>query len=259
MARIFITGSSDGLGLMAARLLGADGHGVVLHARNARRVEDARASLPTAEAVVVGDLSSITAMRDVAKQVNALGRFDAVIHNAGIGYREPRRVETTEGLSQLFAVNVLAPYVLTALIERPRRLVYLSSGMHHGATANLNDLNWTARSWQGATAYAESKLFDVLLAFAIARRWKDVFSNALEPGWVPTRMGGPGAPDDMDQAYRTQAWLATSDDPEACISGGYFYHLRPRAPNTQAQDAHLQDRLIAACERLSSVVLPAGK
>jgi NAD(P)-dependent dehydrogenase (short-subunit alcohol dehydrogenase family) len=241
---------------MAARLLAAEGHGVVLHARNARRAEDTRSSFPSAEAVVVGDLSSVTAMREVAKQVNALGRFDAVIHNAGIGYREPRRVQTTDGLSQLFAVNVLAPYVLTALIERPERLVYLSSGMHHGVDANLDDLNWIARPWQASAAYAESKLLDVLLAFGIARRWKDVLSNALEPGWVPTRMGGPGAPDDMDQAHRTQAWLAASADREACVTGGYFYHLRPRVPNPQAKDRHLQDRLIGACERLSSVTLP---
>jgi NAD(P)-dependent dehydrogenase (short-subunit alcohol dehydrogenase family) len=228
----------------------------VLHARNAKRADETLLSLPTAEAVVVGDLSNIAGMRDVAKQANAVGRFDAVIHNAGIGYREPRRIETADGLSQLFAVNVLAPYVLTSLIERTSRLVYLSSGMHHGAHADLDDLNWTSRRWQGSTAYAESKLLDVLLAFAIARRWKNVLSNALEPGWVPTRMGGAGAPDDMDQAHRTQVWLATSEESEARVSGGYFYHKRPRAPNPQAQDVSLQDRLIAVCEQLSSVALP---
>ena len=242
--------------MMAAQLLAAEGHRVALHARNAQRAEDARAQLPSAEAVVLGDLSSISGMRDVARQVNDLGRFDAVIHNAGIGYREPRRVETVDGLSQLFTVNVLAPYVLSALIERPRRLIYLSSGMHHGAGADLADLNWTTRKWQGAAAYAESKLLDVVLAFAVARLWKDVFSNALEPGWVPTRMGGPGAPDDMDQAHRTQAWLATSNDPAACVTGRYFYHLRLRASNPLAHDMHLQDSLLARCERLTSVAVP---
>jgi NAD(P)-dependent dehydrogenase (short-subunit alcohol dehydrogenase family) len=256
MSRIFITGSSEGLGLMAAQLLVAEGHSVTLHARNAQRAKDARMSLETAEAVVVGDLSSIAGMREVGSQVNALGRFDAVIHNAGIGYREPKRVATVDGLSQLFAVNVLAPYVLTALIERPQRLVYLSSGMHHGARADLEDLNWTMRSWQGSTAYAEAKLLDVLLAFAVARLWKDVFSNALEPGWVPTRMGGPSAPDDMDQGHRTQAWLATSSDPEACVSGRYFYHLRPRASNPLAQNVQAQDRLLAACEKFSAIAIP---
>jgi NAD(P)-dependent dehydrogenase (short-subunit alcohol dehydrogenase family) len=179
-----------------------------------------------------------------------------VIHNAGIGYREGQRIQTEDGLPHVFATNVLAPYILTALIARPPRLVYLSSGMHYGANANLDDLTWQKRPWQGATAYAESKLHDVLLAFAVARRWTDVLSNALEPGWVPTRMGGPGAPDDLDQGRRTQVWLAVSEDAEACVSGGYFYHLRQRAPNPQAKDPDLQDRLIAACERFSSIALP---
>jgi NAD(P)-dependent dehydrogenase (short-subunit alcohol dehydrogenase family) len=141
-------------------------------------------------------------------------------------------------------------------MERPARLVYLSSGMHHGARLHLDDLTWKKRRWSGSEAYAESKLHNVLLAFAIARLWPDVFSNALEPGWVPTRMGGAGAPDDMDQAHRTQAWLAVSDDPQARVSGEYFYHMRRRAPNPQARDPALQDQLIAACERYSSVAWP---
>jgi NAD(P)-dependent dehydrogenase (short-subunit alcohol dehydrogenase family) len=256
MARVFISGSSTGLGLMAGQLLVEQGHRVVLHARNDERREDARRALPQADAVVVGDLSTIRGARHVAEQVNRLGRFDAVIHNAGIGYRERQRILTEDGLPHVFAINVLAPYILTALIERPPRLVYLSSGMHHGADANLDDLAWQKRPWQGPTAYAESKLHDVLLAFAVARRWTVVLSNALEPGWVPTRMGGPGAPDDLDQAHRTQVWLAVSDNAQARVSGGYFYHLRRRAPNPQANDPNLQDRLIAACERFSSVVMP---
>src|ERR1700684_3745009 len=125
MARVLITGSSDGLGLMAADLLTHIGHGVTLHARNEQRAVVARAQLPTAEHVVVGDLDSIKGMRSVAEQANALGRYDAVIHNAGVGYREPRRVETPDGLGHVFAINVLAPYLLTALITPPNRLVYL--------------------------------------------------------------------------------------------------------------------------------------
>ena len=132
MSRVFISGSSDGLGLMAARLLVDGGHEVTLHARNTARAEDARRSVPQAKAVAVGDLSSIEETRRVAEQVNALGRHDAVIHNAGVGYREARRIETVDGLSHVFAVNVLAPYLLTALITPPDRLVYLSSGMHVG-------------------------------------------------------------------------------------------------------------------------------
>jgi NAD(P)-dependent dehydrogenase (short-subunit alcohol dehydrogenase family) len=253
MAKVFISGSSTGLGLMTGQLLVEQGHHVVLHGRSAARSADARDQLPQALAVVTGNLSTVREARKVAEQVNHLGRFDAVIHNAGIGYREPKRVETEDGVPEVFATNVLAPFVLTALIERPARLVYLSSGMHRSAVAQLDDLAWERRRWSSSTAYAESKLYDVLLAFAAARLWSDVFANALEPGWVPTRMGGPGAPDDMDQAHRTQAWLAVSDDTAAQVTGEYFFHQRRRTPNPQARDNDLQDQLIFACERISSI------
>jgi NAD(P)-dependent dehydrogenase (short-subunit alcohol dehydrogenase family) len=254
MARIFITGSSTGLGLMAGQLLVEQGHQVVLHARNGKRADDARQALPAAEAVVTGDLDWIAGAKDVAAQVNELGRFDAVIHNAAVGYQEGHR-KTIDGLPHVFGVNTLAPYVLTGLIEPPKRLVWLSSGMHQHANASLDDILWRKRHWNGSTAYAESKLHDTMLAFAIARLWPDVLSNALEPGWVPTRMGGPGAPDDLDQAHRTQAWLAASDDPGAQTSGGYFYHLAPREPNPQAYDIILQDRLLDICREITGVYM----
>lgn len=256
MARIFISGSSTGLGLMAAELLVEQGHQVVLHARNTTRAESTRRALPQAEAIVEGDVETIDGAKAVAEHVNALGRFDAVIHNAAVGYREGHRL-TTDGFPHVFAINTLSAYLLTVLIDRPQRLVYLSSGMHHHADAHLDDLLWRRRHWNGATAYAESKLHDAMLACAIARRWPDVFSNSLEPGWVPTRMGGPGAPDDMNQAHRTQAWLAAGDDPRAQVTGQYFYHLKPLAPNPQVQDVELQQRLLAHCEELSGECLPA--
>lgn len=256
MARIFITGSSDGLGLMAARLLAGDGHQVTLHARNDARAEAARRSLPPAEAVVVGDLSSIAETRSVAAQVNALGSYHAVIHNVGVGYREPRRIETADGLSHIFAINVLAPYLLTALITPPERLVYLSSGLHTGGTASLDDLQWTTRRWNGTQAYADSKLLDVVLAFAVARRWPRVLSNALEPGWVATKMGGPGAPDDLSLAPVTQAWLAVSDDPAARVTGQYFYHQRRHRVHAAARRTDLQDGLLAYCAELTATALP---
>ena len=255
MARVFITGSSDGLGLMAARLLIEQGHEVVLHGRNDGRSRDALAAAPGVQGAVTGDLSTIAGARIVADQANNLGRFDAVIHNAGIGYRETRRVETEPGVPRIFAVNVLAPYILTALIERPDRLVYVSSGTHHGVRPRMDDLLWTKRAWSGFSAYAESKLCDVLLAFAVARRWKDVKSNALEPGWVPTKMGGPSAPDDLQQGCVTQAWLATSDDELARSTGGYFYHQRSRAPNRIADDVGIQEELLAECGRISGIPL----
>jgi len=257
VAKVFITGSSDGLGLMVGRLLAEQGHAVVLHARSEERAATTAAALPQAAAVLVGDVSTLAAMRSVADQANARGHFDAVIHNVALGYREPRRVETADGLSQLWAVNVLAPYVLTALMRKPGRLLYLSSGMHASGNPNLDldDPQWSRRPWNGSQAYADTKLHDVLLAFGVARRWPDVLSNAVTPGWVPTKMGGEGAPDDLDQAHLTQVWLAVSDDPEARVTGRYFYHQRIKDTNPAAQDHALQGRLLDYCRDLSGVAL----
>src|SRR5271170_7940214 len=255
MARIFITGSADGLGLMAAEILARQGHAVTLHARNDHRAEDARQRLPSADAVVTGDLATIAGMRRVAEGANALGRFDAVIHNAGVGYREPR-VETDDGLEHVFAINVLAPYLLTALITAPHRLVYLSSGMHRGGDAALDDPQWARRRWSGTQAYSDSKLFDVALAFAVARRWPAVLSNSLEPGWVPTKMGGPGAPDDLSLAPVTQAWLAVSDEPAALVTGQHFYHQQVRPTHPDAHSARYQDALLDYCGKLTATPLP---
>lgn len=257
MARVFITGSSTGLGLLAGQLLIGQGHAVTLHARSDARAAEVKAQAPDAEAVVVGDLTSLAGMRDVAGQAEATGRFDAVIHNAAVGYREPR-LETSDGLEHVFAVNVLAPYVLTALMTLPARLVYLSSGMHRGGRLDLDDLAWRHRPWNGSQAYSDSKLGDTLLAFGVARRLPSVVSNAVDPGWVPTRMGGRGAPGDLAQGADTQAWLAVSHEPEALVSGRYVHHRRPRPPAAPALDTALQDALLERCADVSGVPLTAS-
>jgi NAD(P)-dependent dehydrogenase (short-subunit alcohol dehydrogenase family) len=254
MARILITGSADGLGQMAAQRLVDGGHDVVLHARSAQRAQQALAAIPKAQSVLIGDLSSVAETRAIAEQAHAAGPFDAIIHNAGVGYRGPR-IETVDGLEHVFAINVLAPYLLTALIRPPRRLIYLSSGMHRGGEPDLSDLQWRRRPWNGSQAYANSKLFDLVLAFAVARVWPSVLSNALEPGWVATKMGGAGAPDDLAQGAETQVWLAVSNDTDAMVSGRYFYHRRLRDTHPAASDTSIQDGLLHACERLSGVAL----
>jgi NAD(P)-dependent dehydrogenase (short-subunit alcohol dehydrogenase family) len=257
MANVFITGSSDGLGLLAARRLIGEGHAVTLHARSPQRAADARRSAPQANAVVIGDVATLAGMRAVAAQVNELGHCHAVIHNVGIGYGEPRRLETVDGLSRVFAVNVLAPYLLTALISpRPARLIYLSSGLHRRGDPDLSDPQWISRRWDGGQAYSDSKLFDVLLAFGVARRWPETLSNAIEPGWVPTKMGGPGAPDDLALGAVTQAWLAVSDDPAARVTGQYFYHQAPRQVHPEARNAELQEALLEYCAGLTGTALP---
>lgn len=257
MHRIFITGSSEGLGLMAGQLLVEQGHSVVLHARNPARARDAKAALPAAEAVVIGDVATIAGARSVAAEANRLGRFDAVIHNVAVGYREPRRIETEDGLPHVFAVNVIAPYILTALVERPARLVYLSSALHHHAQARFDDLLWETRRWDGTEAYSESKLYNAMFAFAVARHWPGILSNALEPGWVQTRMGGPTATDDMRQAHLTQAWLA-ADEAAGRVSGDYFYHMERRSPNPDTRDPALQDLLLSRCADITGIPFPSA-
>ena len=229
MPRVFITGSTEGLGRAAALSLMEDGHEIVLHARSSDRAAALSKMTPRSAGVVIGDLRSAAGTRSIADQVNAIGRMDAVIHNAGI-YRTPGRDATPEGHPSILAVNVLAPFILTALIDRPDRLVYLSSSEHHAGSGPLHDVNWETRRWDGGRAYGESKLYVVALAFALARRWPAVLSNAVDPGWARSRMGGPNAPVDTDTGQRTQSWLAVSDEPAAMVSGQYWYQQRRRHP-----------------------------
>jgi NAD(P)-dependent dehydrogenase (short-subunit alcohol dehydrogenase family) len=250
MSTVFITGSADGLGAMAARRLIAEGHEVVLHARSEQRAQEAMRAVPGAAAALHGDLSSIEQIRGVAEQAERHGTFDAVIHNAGVGFRE-RQIETEDGLSHVFVINVLAPYLLTSLMSLPERLVYLSSGMHRGGDPSTDDLQWSARRWQGAQAYSDSKLWDTVLAFAVARLHPELRSNAVEPGWVATKMGGAGAPDDLESGDETQAWLAVSRDPDAQTTGRLFYHLRPIDASPAASQVDVQDRLLDACRALT--------
>jgi NAD(P)-dependent dehydrogenase (short-subunit alcohol dehydrogenase family) len=240
MARVLITGSTDGLGLLAARMLVEAGHDVVLHARNAERAEDAKRLLPQAKAVLIADLSDREATKHLADEVNALGRFDAVIHNAGV-YQAPKPA--------IFAVNVLAPYILTALIARPKRLIYIGSGMHLQGEARLNGL-----SPDTGVTYSDSKLLVLMLALAAARKWPEVAVNTVDPGWVPTKMGGAGAPDNLDEGARTQVWLASGDD--AAFSGRYLHHMQEASHAAKADDEHAQEQLLERCFEISGIRFP---
>jgi NAD(P)-dependent dehydrogenase (short-subunit alcohol dehydrogenase family) len=254
VSRIFITGATDGLGRAAASVLIGEGHDVVLHARSLERAEVLGDLVPDAAGVVIGDLASATETRELADQVNGIGRMDAVIHNAGV-FLEPSRSATADGHAKTLAVNTLAPYLLTALIDRPDRLIYLTSGMHHAGAGSLRDIDWTERKWNASQAYSESKLQVTALALTLARAWPDVLSNAVDPGWVPTKMGGPAATDDLEMGHVTQTSLAVSNDAAAKVSGGYWYHRQRQEPAAEARDMRFQDGLIDLLAALTGVAL----
>ena len=277
MSRIFITGSSDGLGVIAARALIDQGHTVTLHARNAQRAKDALSQIPGAAGCLVGDLSSISSTKNLAAEANKSGKFDVVMHNAGLGYKEQWR-ETSDGLGSVFAVNSLAPYMLTCLMERPKRLVYLSSGLHRGGKVDFGDITWTGRDvfadgedddvdddrtkinkrrrrWDPLQGYSDSKLQDVILAYAVARRWGDkIESVACSPGWVRTKMGGMTAPGDAETGARTQIMLAASSTP--LENGTYWVGGKMETPHGQAGNADKQEEYLKICERVSGVKFP---
>jgi NAD(P)-dependent dehydrogenase (short-subunit alcohol dehydrogenase family) len=243
MARIFITGSADGLGALTAEALIGQGHKVVLHARNAQRGQEAMAKLPGAEAVLTGELSNLEETIELASKVNALGTFDAIFHNAGVYHASGE---------ELFTVNTLAPYILTCLIRKPKRLVYLSSDLHQGGRSKLA----TIKTDIDRITYSDTKLHVLLLCKAVARDWTDVYANALNPGWVPTKMGGPGAPDSFESGYQTQVWLAVSNDEDVKVSGRYFYHQKERRSNPEADDVQLQAEFMDLCQQVTGVNFP---
>jgi NAD(P)-dependent dehydrogenase (short-subunit alcohol dehydrogenase family) len=243
MSRIFITGSADGLGQLAAKALLGQGHQVVLHARSETRAQEALSKTLGAENIVTGDLSSIEETKALALKVNKLGAFDAIIHNAAVYYASGE---------DIFAVNVLAPYILTSLIEKPRRLIYLSSDMHAGGKAKLERFKTDI---SGIT-YSDSKLHVLMLCKAVARKWAGVYANALNPGWVPTKMGGTNAPDSFESGYQTQVWLATSNDENAKVSGRFFYHKNQIPSKHEADDVQAQEEFLKLCAEITGVSFP---
>jgi NAD(P)-dependent dehydrogenase (short-subunit alcohol dehydrogenase family) len=255
LAGIFVTGSADGIGRQTAAALVESGHRVVLHARNDVRAAAASAAVPGAAGVVVGDVSSIAQTCVLASAATAQGPFDAIVHNVGVGGGGRHRQLTEDGLERIFQVNVIAPYLLTALMPLPRRLIFLTSGLESRGIVDLGDLQYEHRPWDGMQAYSDSKLYDVMLAFAVAGRCPEVFSNAVDPGWIKTKLGGPEATDELPAGAETQVWLATSDEPAAMVSGRYFKRRVELLAHPAAYDEALRDALLSEVAKMTGVGL----
>lgn len=232
MALIFVTGSSTGLGLNTAAALSALGHDVVVHARTTDRLPHG-----TWYGTVTGDLSDTVQTARAGHSADKYGRFDAVIHNAG-ALHSPDAVR----------VNTIAPYLLTAVMIAPARLIYLSSSMHRAGSTDLTGLNSMAGS------YSDSKLWVTALSAAMSTRWPGTTSHAVDPGWVPTRMGGGGAPDDLTEGHRTQTWLATTADVTP-VTGGYWHHYHTQNPAGAVNDTRFQAHLLSELEDITGVPL----
>ena len=250
MARILITGSSDGIGAVAARKLIQQGHSVILHARNESRAADAKAACPGAEDCLIADLSSTADTQKLATEANRkYGALDAIVHNAGIGYNSA--AQRTQGVSTMFIVNSLAPFVLTSLMNKPKRLVYVSSGLHTGGDDSLKDVGWQERKKiEAFQAYSDTKLHNAILSAAVARLWPGVQATSMDPGWVPTKLGSYNAPGDIDSSGDVIAWLA--------IEGGksgkhYGPHRKEKGAHRAAADVSKQDQLLAIYENMSGV------
>ncbi|RHZ50673.1 SDR family NAD(P)-dependent oxidoreductase [Aspergillus thermomutatus] len=259
MARVLITGSADGLGLEAARQLVERGHTVYLHARNEKRAADARAACPGAAGVLTADLSNLAETRRLAEEANAIGQFDAIILNAGM-MSGPFRKTPDTGIPAMVFVNVVAPYILSCLLRRPKRLVFISSQLHRQADMSVEDIFWLERgeaSFQDFAAYCDSKLHVLLLANAVARRFKDASVVSVHPGWVATKLGGPGAPDKLEDGVETYVMLAEGDYDQS-LTAKYFDPKRKLgSPLPVSEDINLQEKVVKACEDVTGLKLPA--
>ena len=246
MATICITGASDGIGRATAEQLLAQGHRVLVHARSEERGRPVVDQLDGDVVLVTGDLASLAEVEDLARQVAAYAPLDVLVNNAGVWVRGDTPRRSVDGFETTFAVNVLAPHLLTARLadHLTGRLLWLGSGL---AARGRPDPADPGRSTDPGTAYADSKAADVLLAGAWGRRLPGVASAAVDPGWVATKLATSGAPGTVDSSADSLTFLCTQAD----LGEGLYWRGRKttNVPRHLRDEAY-QDALAATCDRL---------
>jgi NAD(P)-dependent dehydrogenase (short-subunit alcohol dehydrogenase family) len=271
---ILITGATRGIGFSAARALAARGAGIIVHGRDPGRVDatlKALTSIATGadHTGVVADLGSLDEVRAMAAEVDARhARLDVLINNAGL--TTLRREETDDGFERVFAVNHLAPFLLTQLLldklmaSSPARIVNVASNAHHRAAFDIDDLNWQKRRYNALGAYGATKLANILFTRELARRLDGtgVTANSLHPGVVATHifagLGVLGALFGVaarpfllspSRGAQTTVYLAAADDVTGA-SGQYFNRCQQTEPAPAAQDDVMARRLWQISEKL---------
>ncbi|KAL4728691.1 Short-chain dehydrogenase chry4 [Fusarium chlamydosporum] len=259
MVRILITGSTDGFGFEAARQLIERKHEVYLHARSEQRAEEVKEKCPGAAGVLIADLTTVSETRKLAEEANAIGTFDAVILNAGLLYGPFRKSDL--GVPASVFVNLVAPYMLAALLKQPKRLIFIASVLHHEADTSLKDIFWLERGEQqfkDFQAYCDSKFHIVLLVNAIARRFSNSSVIAVHPGYVPTKLAGKDAPGKMEDGIETYVMLAEGDY-DTTLTGAYFDPKRERAqPHALTANQDMQEAVVRACEDLTGLKIESS-
>jgi retinol dehydrogenase 12 len=268
-----ITGPTSGVGRATALALGDQGARLLLLCRSREKgeqlVQELQARGAQAE-VVQTNLSSLQSVAAAAQRVSELApQLDLLINNAGVV--NSKRQVTVDGLEEMFAVNYLAPFLLTrrllpALQAAPAaRIVHVASDAHNFVRGfDLSDYNWERRPYRTFKAYGHSKLGNILFNRSLARRLQDtpVITNALHPGAVATGMGsnnGGFASVVMgllkpfflspEQGARTSVYLA-ADPAAAAHRGEYFIKCKPVRPKPWAEDDVVAEKLWALSEKL---------
>lgn len=267
---VLITGATDGIGKATAAALAALGAKVIVHGRKSDRCEEVRRGIlktdPGAQVdIEVADFSSLEEVRGLAGRIKARSpALHVLINNAGVYMT--RRVLTVDGVEMTFAVNHLAPFLLTLLLldllrqSAPARVITLSSIAHTRGVLDLGNLR-EEKKFDGYTAYAMSKLANILFTVELAGRLNGsgVTANCLHPGVIQTKLLSEGFPS-LDggttaNGAATSVFLASAPD-VAAVSGKYFVNGKEQRSSGDSTDPRLRKELWRVSEQLSGTILP---